>query len=79
MYWYILSHPIRYWYTVGHPISAGILCNIPNSELVYYTLSQNLSWNILYYPRAYCDGAGVTYANAGNCYNCPLHQKVCAS
>jgi len=26
-----------------------------------------------------CDGAGVTYANAGNCYNCPLHQKVCAS
>jgi len=30
-------------------------------------------------PLDTCDGAGVTYANAGNCYNCPLHQKVCAS
>jgi len=42
-------------------------------------IGENARWSPSMLQGDACDGAGVTYANAGNCYNCPLHQKVCAS
>ena len=51
-----------YWYTIGRPISISILYTIPDSELEYFVLSQNLSFGIIYHLRA-C--TGIFWAKLG--------------